>query len=154
MQAQLLAHDTEREKALRRHGVLRLDAVAAGSRATRQSRGGSRRAADRAATSALSGRKALGDIWDFEIFAIEDTIEVEGRKVTSLASITVGKVVRALLIFTAGVLLSFWLGLAAEALVVRLFGYDAARARILRKWLFAVGLAILLVACCSGCASH
>jgi potassium-dependent mechanosensitive channel len=148
LQAQLLAHDTEREKALRRLTAFyaSTQSLLARLRDEAKIEADGAAPADRAATLALSGRKALGDIWDFEIFAIEDTIEVEGRKVTSLASVTVGKVVRALLIFTAGVLLSFWLGLAAEALVVRLFGYDAARARILRKWLFAVGLAVLLVA--------
>jgi small-conductance mechanosensitive channel len=148
LQAQLLARDTEREKALRQLTAFYASTQSLLARLRDETKIETETAApaDRVATVALSGGKVLGDLWDFEIFAIEETVEVDGRKVTALSSITVGKVVRALLIFTAGVLLSYWLGIAAEALVVRSFGFDAARARILRKWLFAIGLAILLVA--------
>jgi potassium-dependent mechanosensitive channel len=148
LQAQLLARDTEREKALRQLAAFYASTQSLLARIREEVKEETQSAApaERVATATLSGRKMLGDLWDFEIFAIEDTIEVDGKKVTSLASITVGKVVRAIAIFAAGVLLSYWLGIAAEALVVRRFGYDAARARILRKWLFALGLIILLVA--------
>lgn len=90
--------------------------------------------------------KLLGSLADFELFAVEDTIEVDGKKVSGYASVTVGKVVRAVVIFAVAILLIVWLGRATENLVVRRFGYDPARARILRKWLFALGMMVTLVA--------
>ncbi len=148
LQAQVLARDTELERTLRQITAFYVSAQWLMERLRDEVRGEGEKqpAAERVATAAHSGKQALASLWDFEIFAIEESVEVDGRKVATLSSITVGKVVRALLIFTAGVLLSYWLGLAAEALVVRRFGYDAARARILRKWLFALGLLVLLVA--------
>lgn len=88
----------------------------------------------------------LQDAWNFELFAIEDTIDVEGKKVTGYTSITLGKVLRAIFLFVGGVFLSLWLSRRAESFVVRRFGYDPAQARILRKWISAAGLAIILVA--------
>jgi small-conductance mechanosensitive channel len=88
----------------------------------------------------------LRDAWNFELFAIEDTIDVEGKKVSGYTSITVGKILRAVFLFVAGVFLSLWLSRLAETFVVRRFGYDPAQARILRKWMSTAGLGILLVA--------
>ncbi len=148
LQSQLLARAGERERTLRQVTAFFAATQTLMDRLRDELRSEVEKQApaERVAVAAHSGKQALASLWDFEIFAIEETVEVDGKKVTALSSITVGKVVRAVLIFTAGVLLSYWLGIAAEALVVRRFGYDAARARILRKWLFAFGLAVLLVA--------
>jgi len=88
----------------------------------------------------------LQDAWNLELLAIEDTIDVEGKKVTGYTSITLGKVLRAIFLFVGGVFLSLWLSRLAESFVVRRFGYDPAQARILRKWMSTAGLGILLVA--------
>lgn len=100
---------------------------------------------EKATTTAIEGKTLLQTFWNYELFVAEDTIEVDGKKVTGYSSITIGKVSRALIIFTAGVLLTLWLARIGEAIVVRRFGYDAARARILRKWLYTLGLLVLLV---------
>lgn len=101
---------------------------------------------DRLAAAAVSGKEALMDIWNYELFVAEQTIDVDGRKVTGVSSVTVGKTVRAILIFSFGVLLALWLGRAAERHLVKRVGYDAMRARILRKWIMTLSLAVLLVA--------
>lgn len=88
----------------------------------------------------------LRDAWNLELFAIEDTIDVEGKKVTGYTSVTLGKVLRAILLFVGGVFLSLWLSRLAESFFVRRFGYDPAQARILRKWISTAGLAVILVA--------
>lgn len=88
----------------------------------------------------------LQDAWNLELLAIEDTIDVEGKKVTGYTSITLGKILRAIFLFVGGVFLSLWLSRIAESFVVRRFGYDPAQARILRKWMSTAGLGILLVA--------
>lgn len=89
--------------------------------------------------------KFVQDAWNFELLAIEDTIDVEGKKVTGYTSITVGKVLRAIFLFVGGVLLSLWLSRRAESFLVRRFGYDPTQARILRKWINTAGLGFLLV---------
>ena len=95
--------------------------------------------------AAVTGKDAFLTLWNYELFVAEDSIEVDGKKITGYSSITIGKISRAVLIFTVGVLLSLWLSRLAEAIVVRRFGYDAARAKILSKWFYTFGLLLLLV---------
>lgn len=101
--------------------------------------------ADRLAVAAVGAREAAMGIWNYELFAAEQTIDVDGRKVTGVSSVTIGKTARAILIFSFGVLLALWSGRAAERYLVNRIGYDAMRARILRKWILTLSLAILLV---------
>ncbi|MBK8119825.1 MAG: mechanosensitive ion channel [Sulfuritalea sp.] len=100
---------------------------------------------DRLEVAALSGKDAAMAIWNYELFTAEQTIDVDGRKVTGVSSVTIGKIARAILIFSFGVLLAVWLGRTAERFLVNRIGYDAMRARILRKWILTLSLAILLV---------
>ena len=83
--------------------------------------------------------------WNYRLFVAEDTIEVDGKKVTGYSSITIGKVSRALIIFTAGVLLTLWLARLGETIVVHRFRYDAARARIPQVVLRSSLLVLLVV---------
>jgi len=101
---------------------------------------------DQAKTVANTASDLLGIVWNFELFTAENTIEVDGRKLTGISSITIGKIVRALALFTLGVMVALWGGRIAEEYVVRRFCYDATRARILRKWLLTFGLLVLVVA--------
>ncbi len=84
-------------------------------------------------------------VWNFELFVADDTIEVDGNKITGSTSVTLGKVLRAITIFAIGVFLSIWAGRIGEKVAVGHFGLDVAHARILRKWLFALGLIVLVI---------
>ena len=84
-------------------------------------------------------------VWNFELFVADDTIEVDGKKITGSTSITVGKLLRAIIIFAIGIVLSIWAGRIGEKVAVGHFGLDAAHARILHKWLFALGLIVLVI---------
>jgi small-conductance mechanosensitive channel len=83
--------------------------------------------------------------WDWEVFSAEDTIEVEGKKITGHRSVTVGKIVTALVILSIG----YWLCLYVAALVGRLavtrLGVDAELANLLRQWSQALLLTVLIV---------
>lgn len=83
--------------------------------------------------------------WTFELFTVEQTVEVDGKQITGSSSVTVGKILYALSLFVLGILLVHWVGLAVERIVIRRFKYEGMRARILRKWLFALGVLILVV---------
>jgi len=83
--------------------------------------------------------------WDWEVFSAEDTIEVEGKRITGHRSVTVGKIVTALVILSIG----YWLCLYVAALIGRLavtrLDVDAELANLLRQWSQALLLTVLIV---------
>jgi len=98
---------------------------------------------DRLEARLLDLRKLALGLWDYEFFALEDQIEVDGRTVTGKRGVTVGKFVNALLILALGYWLSRWASRGAERLVVKRLGIHESHARIARRWIDAVGLVIL-----------
>ena len=84
-------------------------------------------------------------LWQFEIFAVQDTIEVEGEQITGKRSVTIGKVMTALSILVVGLWVSFKLTRFTEHVAVTRTGMDAGAARITRRWvMFLIGLALLM----------
>ncbi len=94
---------------------------------------------------AAAGADLLRQVWRFELVTVEDSIEVEGETITGRRSITVGKVVKALLILVLGYWLTLWLARRLERVAVARFRLDAGRALIARRWLEAAGFVILVV---------
>jgi small-conductance mechanosensitive channel len=84
-------------------------------------------------------------VWDWEVFSAEDTIEVDGKKITGHRSVTVGKIVSALVILSIG----YWLCLYCAALIGRLaitrLGVGPELANLLRQWSQALLLTVLIV---------
>jgi potassium efflux system protein len=84
-------------------------------------------------------------VWDWEVFSAEDTIEVDGKKITGHRSITVGKILTALVILSIG----YWLCLYVAGLIGRLatrrLGLDPELANLLRQWSQALLLTVLIV---------
>lgn len=99
----------------------------------------------RAAGAWLDLRDGVRALWNFEIFAVEDTSVVDGRTVTIERGVTIGKSVGAVLLFVLG----YWVAVRLVRFVERravAAGTDAARARTIRRWvlaLVAVGLLLL-----------
>ena len=85
-------------------------------------------------------------VWNWEVFSAEDTIEVEGKTITGHRSVTVGKIVTALVILSIG----YWLCLYFAALIGRLaitrLGATPELANLLRQWSQALLLTLLIVA--------
>ncbi|HEU4685792.1 MAG TPA: mechanosensitive ion channel domain-containing protein [Nitrospira sp.] len=83
--------------------------------------------------------------WNFEVFAAEDTIEVDGKTITGRRSVTVGKIVSALAILLIG----YWICLRLAALLGRLavkrLGLTPELGHSVRLWSQAVLLTILIV---------
>jgi len=91
------------------------------------------------------GTEILVNVWEFELFAVEDSIVVEGQTITGKRSVTLGKVLTALLILVVGLWLSAKITFYAERIVVNRFGMEASAARIARRWLlFLVGVILLM----------
>ena len=84
-------------------------------------------------------------LWQFELFAVQDTIEVEGEQITGKRSVTIGKVMTALSILVVGLWVSFKLTRFTERIAVTRAGMDAGAARIARRWvMFLIGLVLLM----------
>lgn len=97
----------------------------------------------------LAGAWAIGAdwasrLWNFELFAAEDTIEVGGQKITTLRGVTVGKSVGALLLFVIGYRLATYLARYFERLLIQRFAIEPAQARTVRRWVLAFSAFVLL----------
>jgi small-conductance mechanosensitive channel/predicted nucleic acid-binding Zn-ribbon protein len=83
--------------------------------------------------------------WHWEVFSAEDTIEVDGKKITGQRSVTVGKILTALVILSIGYWLCLYLaGLVGRLAITRL-GVDQELANLMRQWSQALLLTILIV---------
>ncbi|MET0815627.1 MAG: mechanosensitive ion channel domain-containing protein [Pseudoxanthomonas sp.] len=93
---------------------------------------------------ALASAKAwLARGWNFELFTVSQSVQVDGRKTTVPRGVTVGKLVKAPLLLIVGLWLSFQVTALAERWLRRRRGMDEGRARLLRRW----ALAVLICAC-------
>jgi len=90
-------------------------------------------------------RSFLDGLWTFELFAVEDTITVDGQRISGRRSVTVGKVVLALLILVAGYWITGLVSRVAEPVIIRRFKIEPHQASLLRRWFRAVLVLGLLV---------
>jgi small-conductance mechanosensitive channel len=84
-------------------------------------------------------------VWNFELFTAEDTVEVDGRKITSTRSVTIGKSVGAVLLLILGYLLVSWLVRRFESTMVGRLKAEPAAARTVRRWLQVILVGVLFV---------
>ena len=99
---------------------------------------------ERASAALKAGKKWLTIIWHYELFTVEDTVEVDGSRVPVSYGVTVDKSVGALLLFVLGYWFLLRLSRLAQGVLVRRFGIEAQLAQVLRRWLVIL-LSIVLV---------
>jgi small-conductance mechanosensitive channel len=104
-----------------------------------------RTAAERAAELWAGTKDIAGTVWNFELFAVEDTVDIGGKPVTLSRGVTVGKSVGAFLIFVFGYMLARALARRGERLMVSRFGVSESQARVLRRWMLILATFILAV---------
>jgi len=85
------------------------------------------------------------EVWNYELFAAEDTVEIDGRKITSTRSVTVGKSVGAVVLLALGYLVVSWLVRRLERAMVARLKAEPAAARTVRRWLLVILVAVLFV---------
>jgi potassium-dependent mechanosensitive channel len=90
-------------------------------------------------------RNVAREVWNFELFTAEDTVEVDGRKITTARSVTVGKSVGAVVLLALGYFLTSWFVRRLERQLVTRFRADPNVARIARRWLQVMLIAVLFV---------
>ncbi len=83
-------------------------------------------------------------LWTFELFAAEDTITVEGQKITGKRSVTLGKVILAVVILGLGIWVTGLVARFTEPIIVRRLKIEANQANLIRRW-FRAFLVVCLV---------
>ncbi len=105
-----------------------------------EARPAGKRLADAAAAAADVAKR----FWNFELFAVEDSIEVGGQKITTSRGVTIGKSVGALLLFVVGYWLAVRVARYFERLLIGRFAMEPAQARTVRRWALALWAFVLL----------
>ncbi len=101
--------------------------------------------AARARNIFVDARSFLSRLWNFELFVAQDTIEVEGHRISGKRSVTLSKILTAVLILVVGYWLTDLLSRWAQPIVVKRFKIDVNQAGLIRRWVRAVLVLILAV---------
>lgn len=84
-------------------------------------------------------------LWQLELFVAEDTITVDGQAISGRRSVTVGKIVLALLLLAVGYWLSSLLARFLERLAIKRLKVERNQANLIRRWVRVVLLLALAV---------
>jgi small-conductance mechanosensitive channel len=84
-------------------------------------------------------------LWQFELLSAEDTIVVEGQKITGRRSITLGKIAMAAVILCAGIWVTGLVTRFGERVSIRRFKLEPNQARLIRRWLRALLIVCLVM---------
>ena len=87
----------------------------------------------------------LKQVWNFELFAVEDSTVVEGKTVTTSYGVTVGKSIGVLLLYAFAYGLFAMLTRVMERLMVRRLKVDPQVASVMRRWLMIAVSVVLII---------
>jgi potassium efflux system protein len=82
-------------------------------------------------------------LWNFELFSAQDTIVVDGQRITGKRSVTLGKIISAVLILIVGYWVTILLSRLIEPIVIRRFKIEVNQASLFRRWLRVLFILIL-----------
>lgn len=90
--------------------------------------------ASRVRNAFSDSRSFINQLWDLELFVAQDTITVDGQPITGTRSITLGKILSAIVLVAVG----FWLtGLVSrllEPIFIKRFKIEPNQANLIRRW--------------------
>ncbi len=84
----------------------------------------------------------LRRLWSFEVFTAEDTITVDGQQISGKRSVTIGKILMAIIILVVGYWITGVLTAFLEPMIVTRLKIEQNQANLIRRW-----LRVLLIAC-------
>lgn len=90
--------------------------------------------------------KSAQNIWQYELFTVDDVVVADGKEIKTIRSVTVGKSVGALSLLLIGYMLIAWFIRSSIALAERRMGLKTPTASVIRRWatLIATGTLIIL----------
>ena len=94
---------------------------------------------------ALQAVGLMKQVWNFELFAVEDSTVVEGKTVTTSYGVTVGKSIGVLLLYAFAYWLFAMLTRVLGRLMVRRFKVDPQVASVIRRWLMIAVSVVLII---------
>lgn len=109
-------------------------------------RGAERSGADILRESWAEAVEAVKAAWAFELFSIEEAVEIDGRKVVAARSVTLGKTLNALFLILIGYVLSGHLARRVGLFAVARLGAATGHASMIARWLHVSMLVLLLIA--------
>jgi potassium-dependent mechanosensitive channel len=92
-----------------------------------------------------NARSFLEKFWTFELFTVEDTITVEGQRISGKRPVTLSKIVMAVLILGVGIWITGLLSRVAEPIIIRRLKIETNQARLIRRWLRALMVVCLVL---------
>ncbi len=95
--------------------------------------------------AAANAGAMLKTVWNFELFAVEDSTVVEGKTVTTAYGVTVGKSIGVLLIYVFAYWVCSMLSRRLARLMVTRFGVDEQLASVTRRWIMIAVSVVLIV---------
>lgn len=90
-------------------------------------------------------RQTARTIWNFELFSVEDSLQIDGRQVVAARSVTIGKSLGAILFLLFGYRFSALLSRRVSDFAVRRLGAISGHATMLARWLQFVLVAMLFI---------
>lgn len=85
--------------------------------------------------NAFSDTKSFfGSLWNLELFVAQDTITVDGQKITGKRSVTLGKILSAIVILVVGFWVTGVMSRFMEPIFIKRFKIDAHQADLIRRW--------------------
>jgi small-conductance mechanosensitive channel len=84
-------------------------------------------------------------LWRLELFTAEDTITVEGQKITGRRSVTLGKILMAVLILGVGIWVTGIISRILDPIIIRRLKIEPNQARLIRRWLRAFMIVCLVM---------
>ena len=90
-------------------------------------------------------RQTATSIWNYELFSVEDTTQVDGQKITVSYGVTVGKSIGSILLFIIGYWLLSYLTKRLFRLLTEMGMVNVEQASVIRRWLMITIAFILAV---------
>lgn len=90
-------------------------------------------------------RNSFNDIWNLELFSVNDVLNVDGQNVTISRPVTIGKMLMAILLLTIGFAISTYLINRVEQRMVKRGNIAPVSLKIAKRWVLAVIFIILLI---------
>lgn len=84
-------------------------------------------------------------IWHYELFSVQDSIEVDGKSISLSRGVTVGKMIIALLLITLGFAICIAISNFIERQLIKRSRFAPISVRIAKRWLLSVAFIILLI---------
>ncbi|MCX7111476.1 MAG: mechanosensitive ion channel [Proteobacteria bacterium] len=86
----------------------------------------------------------VAQLFRFELFTVDDEIELEGKKVNIARGVTLGKLMTALAVFVVGFGFVKWLSRRFQRMLVVRFEIDEIQSNVLKRWVL-IGLSLILL---------